>query len=106
MNVNGKRARGCRRKTWDVLLRDDLRVKGRARDRAAWKATIRCTTAYTSKHGNGCKTTMMMMMMLAQLRYEERLKETGLCTLKRRWLRGDMIEMLKIMKGIDKISTD
>ncbi len=39
------RARGRPRKTWDVLLRDDLRAKGLtrglARDRAAWKAAIR-----------------------------------------------------------------
>ena len=28
MNVNERRARGRPRKTWDVLLRDDLRVKG------------------------------------------------------------------------------
>ena len=45
MNVNRRRARGRLRKTWDVLLRDDLRVKGltrgRARDHAAWKAAIR-----------------------------------------------------------------
>ena len=45
MNVNGRRARGRSRKRWDVLLRDDLRVKGLtrglARDRAAWKAAIR-----------------------------------------------------------------
>ena len=42
----------------------------------------------------------------ARLSYEERLKETGLYTLERRWLQGDMIEMFKIMKGIDKISED
>ena len=42
----------------------------------------------------------------ARLSYEERLKETGLYTLERRWLRGDMIEMFKIMKGKDKISVD
>ena len=39
---------------------------------------------------------------LARLSYEERLKETGLYTLERRQLRGDVIEMFKIMKGIDK----
>ena len=43
---------------------------------------------------------------LARLSYEERLKETELYTLERRWLRGDMIEMFKIMKGVDKISED
>ena len=47
-----------------------------------------------------------MIPGLARLSYEERLKETGLYTLERRWLRGDMIEMFKIMKGIDKISAD
>ena len=45
MNVNGRRARGLPRKTWDVLLRDYLRVKGltrgRARGHVAWKAAIR-----------------------------------------------------------------
>ena len=43
---------------------------------------------------------------LAGLSYEERLKETGLYTLERRRLRGDMMEMFKIMKGRDKISAD
>ena len=33
------------------------------------------------------------------------MKETGLYTLERRWLQGDMIEMFKIMKGIN-ISAD
>ena len=30
----------------------------------------------------------------------------GLYTLEKRWLQGDMIEMFKIMKGIDKISAE
>ncbi len=44
-----------------------------------------------------------MIPGIARLSYEERLKETGLYTLERRWLRGDMIEMFKIIKGRDKI---
>ena len=43
---------------------------------------------------------------LARLSYEERLKETGLYSPERRWLRGGMIKMFKIMKDIDKISAD
>ena len=45
MNANGRRAIGRLRKTWDVLLRDDFRVKGLtrglARDCTAWQAAIR-----------------------------------------------------------------
>ena len=43
---------------------------------------------------------------LARLSYEERLKETGLYTLERRWLRGDMIEMFQIRKGLNMISAE
>ena len=43
---------------------------------------------------------------LARLSYEKRLKETGLYSLERRRFPGDTIEMFKIMKGTDKISTD
>ena len=52
-----------------------------------------------------CKATRLIPG-LARLSYEERLNETGLYTLEWRWLRGDMIEMFKMMTGIDKISSD
>ena len=42
----------------------------------------------------------------ARLSYEERLKETGLYARERRRLQGNMIEMFKIMRGINKISAD
>ena len=46
-----------------------------------------------------------LILGLARLS-DERLKETGLYTRERRRLRGDMMEMFKIMKGRDKISAD
>ena len=47
-----------------------------------------------------------MILGLARLSYEERLKETGLYSREGTRLRGDIIEMFKIMKGRDKISAD
>ena len=35
--------------------------------------------------------------------YEERLKECGLPTLETRWLRGDQIEVFKILNGYENI---
>ena len=52
------------------------------------------------------RSTTRLIPGVARLSHEERLKETGLYTPERRRLRGDMIEMFKIMKGIDKISED
>ena len=52
-----------------------------------------------------CRATRLIPG-LDRLSYEERLKETGLYKLERRWFQGDMMEMFKIMKGIDIISAD
>ena len=52
-----------------------------------------------------CRATRSILG-LAGLSYEERLKGTGLYSLERRRLRGDIMEMFKIMKGRDKISAD
>ena len=47
-----------------------------------------------------------LILGLARLSYEEHLKERRFYSRERRWLRGDVIEMFKIMKGRDKISAD
>ena len=51
-------------------------------------------------------TNTRLIPGLVRLGYEERPKETGLYTRERKWLRGDMIKMFKIMKGRDKISAE
>ena len=43
---------------------------------------------------------------LAGLKFKEWLKEAGLWPLKRRQLQRDLMEMIKIIKGIDKISAE
>ena len=44
-----------------------------------------------------------LILGLARLNYEEHFKGTGPYTLERRRLRGDLLEMFKIMKVVDKI---
>ena len=44
-----------------------------------------------------------MIPELRDLSYEERLKEYGLTTLETRELRGDQIEVFKILNGYDNI---
>ena len=43
---------------------------------------------------------------LKDLRYEERLKKCGLTTLETRILRGDQIEVFKILNGYENIDSD
>ena len=44
-----------------------------------------------------------MIPKLRELSYEERLKECGLKTLDTGWLRGDQIEVDKLLNGYDNI---
>ena len=45
------------------------------------------------------------MQELLSFSYEDRLKFTGLSTLEARRIRGDMIEVFKILKGISKLDS-
>ena len=47
-----------------------------------------------------------MLPGMGGLGYEERLKKLGLFSLERRRLRGDMIEVYKIMKGMDRVNSE
>ena len=44
-----------------------------------------------------------MIPELKNLSYEERMKECRLTTLETKWLRGDQIEIFKILNGYEKI---
>ena len=47
-----------------------------------------------------------MLPGFKQLSYRERLNKLGLYSLERRRLRGDLIEVFKMMKGIDRVDVD
>ena len=72
-------------------------------DREKQKAEANGERAHEQGHQ---RRATRLIPSLARLSYEERLKETGLYTRERRQVRGDMMEMFKIVKGIDKISAD
>ena len=52
------------------------------------------------------RRTTKMISKLRNISYEMRLKECGLETLKTRRLRGDQIEVFKILNGYENISRD
>ena len=50
------------------------------------------------------KRATKMIPSLRNLSYEERLKRLGMFSLRHRRLRGDMIEVFKVIHGIDKVN--
>ena len=46
-----------------------------------------------------------MLPGMEDISYEERLNKLGLFSLERRRLRGDLIEVYKIMRGIDRVNS-
>ena len=47
-----------------------------------------------------------MLPGFKHLEYKERLRKLGLYSLERRRLRGDLIEVFKMLKGIDRVDVD
>ena len=63
-------------------------------------------TAYFGQHRSGSSTivhTTKMIQKLRNISYEMRQKECGLTTLETRRLRGDQIEVFKILNGYENI---
>ena len=52
------------------------------------------------------KRSIQMMCDIRGATYEEKLKDAGLMLLKERRLRGDMIEVFKVVKGINKVNRE
>ena len=64
-------------------------------------AQISITNVYDPMYGS-----RQGSLGLRDLGYEERLKECGLTTLETRRLRGDQIEVFKILDGCESIGSD
>ena len=54
--------------------------------------------------GGAQRRATKMIPSLRNLSYEERLKMLGTFSLRRRRLRGDMMEVFKMIHGIDKVN--
>ena len=97
------------------LIRRNITYKGKKLIIPLYKAIVRphleyCIQAWRPYHKKDIDTLERIQMratkMIPELRdlsYEERLKECGLTTLETRRLRGDQIEVFKILNGYENI---
>ena len=96
------------------LIRKNITYKEKKLIIPLYKAIVRphleyCIQAWRPYHKKDIETlerTQRATKMIPELRdlsYEERLKECGLTTLETRWLRGDQIEIFKILNGHEDI---
>ena len=69
----------------------------------AWNPYLRKDSDMLEKMQRGA---IKLIPELRDLRYEERLKECGLTTLETRRLRGDQIEVFKILNGYENIDSN
>ena len=69
-------------------------------------ARIKCKSEEVNKHAGNHRRATKLIPELRDLRYEERLKECGLTTLETRRLRGDQIEVFKILNGYENIDSN
>ena len=69
----------------------------------AWSPYLR---KYIDVLENIQRRTTKLVPGLTDLRYEERLKECGLTTLETRRLRGDQIEVFKILNGYENVDSN
>ena len=97
------------------LIRMNITYKGKKLIIPLYKAIVRphlkyCIQAWRPYRKKDIDTleriqrrATKMIPELRDLSYEERLKECGLTTLETRWLRGDQIEVFKILNGYENI---
>ena len=97
------------------LIRRNITYKGKKLIIPLYKAIVRpyleyCIQAWRPYHKKDIDTleriqrrATKMIPELKDLSYEERLKECGLTTLETRRLRGDQIEVFKILNGYENI---
>ena len=80
------------------LIRRNITYKGKKLIIPLYKAIVRPHLEYCIQ-----RRATKMIPELRDLSYEERLKECGLTTLETRRLRGDQIEVFKILNGYENI---
>ena len=80
------------------LVRRNITYKGKKLIIPLYKAIVRPHLEYCIQ-----RRATKMIPELRDLSYEERLKECGLTTLETRMLRGDQIEVFKILNGYENI---
>ena len=117
MNANMKVSEQCRIAA-SGMIRRNIAYKDKSLIVPLYKAIVRphleyCIQAWSPylrkdiyMHEKIQRRATKLIPGLRDLRYEERLKECGLTTLETRRLRGDQIEVFKILNGYENIDSN